>query len=46
LLDDKRRSQLSQEMQDDITSLKTASPKAKDAVYAAYQQSRSMRGRK
>lgn len=46
LLDDKRRAQLNQEMQDDIASLKTASPKAKDAVYAAYQQSRSMRGRK
>lgn len=46
LLDDDRRQQISQEMQDDFTSLRTASPKAKDAVFAAYQQSRSMRGRK
>lgn len=46
LLDDQRRSQLSQEMQADIASLRTASPKAKEAVFAAYQQSRSMRGRK
>jgi len=46
LLEDDRRQQISREMQDDFTSLRTASPKAKDAVFAAYQQSRSMRGRK
>ena len=45
LLDDQRRSQLSQEMQEDITSLRTASPKAKDAVFNAYRTSRSMRNK-
>jgi Mg-chelatase subunit ChlD len=46
LLDDDRRQRISLEMQDDITSLRTASPKAKEAVFDAYQQSRSMRGRR
>ncbi len=46
LLDDKRRSKISQEMRKDLTSLRTASPQAKETVYNAYQTSRSQRGRK
>ena len=44
LLDEKRRVRINQEMEEDFTALRTASPRAKQSVYAAYSKSRSMRG--
>lgn len=46
LLDEDLQEKYTRDIDEDLSSVRSASPKSKDAVYRAYQTQRSMRDRK